>query len=105
MAVSSYRKSFAFANTSNTGGKLLVLQAQDSHRNNLRAVQVRGHAHVHRHAMTATAIDPESLCCRLRSTMVFRKASGRIPAVGHGMRRSELAERAKSVCLRCWFPR
>lgn len=41
MAVSSYRKSFAFANTSNTGGKLLVLQAQDSHRTNLRAVQVR----------------------------------------------------------------
>ena len=42
MAVSSYRKSFAFANTSNTGGKLLVLQAQDSHRTNMRAVQVRG---------------------------------------------------------------
>jgi hypothetical protein len=41
MAVSSYRKSFAFANTSNTGGKLLVLQAQDSHRTNLRAVQAQ----------------------------------------------------------------
>ena len=39
MAVSSYRKSFAVANTSNTGGKLLVLQTQDSHRTNLRAVR------------------------------------------------------------------
>ena len=39
MAVSSYRRSFSFANTSNTGGKMLVLQAQDSHRNNLRAVR------------------------------------------------------------------
>ena len=64
MAVSSYRKSFAFANTSSVGGKLLVLQvrappslggalrplsrrrppsaqAQDSHRVNLRNVQAQ----------------------------------------------------------------
>lgn len=82
MAVSSYRKSFAFANTSNMGGKMLVLQAQDSHRSNLRRVRASIDTGMPRgFAATSTKAQqrPQSASRRARPSSSSRRGGLRPP--------------------------